>query len=131
MPENNRRIWISIPLSIAGVMLGFLILLTCLSGCMQQTGVSNNTVTNIPDQPVDVNDILGNRIVLAHPAERIIATGNAVQMLIIIGAEDKIIGADQETLDRKDIREKLRPDVKSIGRTGNGGIADLEIVSEL
>ncbi|MDD1694083.1 MAG: ABC transporter substrate-binding protein [Methanoregula sp.] len=52
-------------------------------------------------------------------------------MLIIIGAEDKIIGADQETLDRKDIREKLRPDVKSIGRTGNGGIADLEIVSQL
>ncbi|MDD1694085.1 MAG: ABC transporter substrate-binding protein [Methanoregula sp.] len=131
MPDNNQKVAISISLSVVGVMLGFLLLLIFFSGCMQQTGVSNNTITNVPDQPVVVNDMLGNRIVLAHPAERIIARGNAVLMLIAIGSGDKIIGTDQEILERKDIRENLRPDVINIGKTGGGGVLNLETVSQL
>jgi iron complex transport system substrate-binding protein len=128
MPENNQRVWISISLSIVGVMLGIVLLLTFFSGCTQQTRVSSNPVTNSPEQKVIFNDTMDNRIVLSHPAERIASEGRAInEMLIGIGAADKLVGVDSETNVRTDLKKNLRPDVKPIG----SDVLDIEAIAQL
>lgn len=134
MPNDYQKIRISASLSVTGIFFGLLIVLAFFSGCMQQTGVPGNSAANVSDHRVVATDILGNRIELDHPAKRIITVGKSIQMLILIGSGDRIVGIDQHAMEspaRKDIRENLRPDVKSIGNTGNGGYVSLETISQM
>lgn len=128
MPKNNQRVWISMPLTIVGVILGLLLLLTFFSGCTQPTGGSTNPVTNVSEQKVIFNDTMDNRIVLSHPAERIASEGRAInEMLIGIGAAEKLVGVDSETNVRKDLKKNLRLDVKPIG----SDVLDIEAIAQL
>jgi iron complex transport system substrate-binding protein len=73
---------------------------------------------------------MGNRVELSQPAERIIVNYESIaEMLVTIGAADNIIGVDDATKTfRKDIMEKLRPDVKNIGKYST---PDIETISQI
>lgn len=116
-------------LRVSLIMLIPVLLLLVFSGCLQNLGTSNETGKQISENQIAFNDTMGNKVVLSHPAERIIVSANDIaEMFIAIGAGDKIVGiADKTTLQRY-ILDNLQSDVKDVGgwRT-----PDIEVVSQL
>ena len=116
MPEKTDRMRLFTLLSTTGVMLGLFLLLVISSGCTQNTGMSDSTGMKKTAEGIVFNDTMSNRVVLSHPAEHIAVMGRAItEMLIAIGASDKIVGIDTDTKQRKDLVANLHPDVKTIG----------------
>ncbi len=85
------------------MILSLLVLsaLCCATGCVNTTAslaaipsqtTSPESGAN-PDQPVIFTDSFGNTVSLSHPAERIVCqNGDAAEMLINIGAGERIVG---------------------------------------
>lgn len=114
---------------IAIFVLFFLLLLIVLPGCVQDTGISNNTVTKIPEQSIVFNDTMSNRVELSHTAERIVTSGDDLaEMLVAIGATDKIVGIADSRNNKRYLLSSLNPDVKNVG---NMYSPDIETISQL
>jgi len=93
-----------------------LILLAMCAGCIQGTTETSSLNNTNADTHIFFNDSLGNRVELSQPATRIVAGNSAVaEMLVTIGAGDRIVGITDSVKSRKEILEKIPPGVMSIG----------------
>lgn len=100
----------------------FIIILSCLSGCVQQSHSDDNSINS---NYVNFQDSLGNNITLPKTAERIIAiNSNAAEMLIAIGAKDKIVGLSSTGMNDRLLSTNL-PDARSIGSWMNPSVEDI------
>lgn len=96
-------------------------------GCTQENRGSNQVI--IPTEKIVFNDSLGNRVELSHTATRIVAGNSAVaEMLVTIGAGDRIVGITDSVKIRPEIMEKISPTVVSIGTADT---PDLETIITL
>lgn len=92
-----------------GVAIIALLLATCSAGCTS----SNQTNTS---GGIVITDSSGDTVRLADTADRIIATNSdAAEVLIAIGAKDKIIGVSDSVLKTPTIASQLPSNVSSIG----------------
>ncbi len=80
--------------------ISIIILLCFFVGCTAPSGP--DVLPQKENTSIIVKDALGNTVILQHPAQRIISTSTcAVEMLVILGAGDKIAGVtdNQYTVD--------------------------------
>lgn len=113
----------------AGIcLLIVLVLLLWSGGCMQKSPSITGSSPSTPAMIV-FNDSLGNRIELPHEATRIIAGNSAVaEMLVTIGAGDRIVGITDSVKIRPEIMNRIPASVKSIGTADT---PDLETIISL
>ena len=88
-----------------------------LCGCTQDTGRNQTISMNNSETRIVFNDSYDNRIELSHTPTRIIALNRQhVQMLILLGAADKIVGTcGYQVFHEPLIMNRLSPDVKDVG----------------
>jgi len=105
-----------------------LVFLAGICGCVQNVPVAPE-LKNLNQAPIVFNDSLGNRIELQQEAKRIIAGNSAVaEMLVTIGAGDRIVGVTDSVRMRPEILRSISPSVKSIGTADT---PDLETIITL
>ncbi len=108
MISNKRRDYPLYPVSCA-----VLILAVILAGCTQPAAP---TPTAAPDRSVTFIDSAGTEITLPRPAERIIATNSdCAEMLIAIGAGDRIVGVSDTVIANPLLMRQLPANVTNIG----------------
>ena len=94
---------------------------TCTAGCSQSP-------TQAPPagiHAVAFNDSLGNRVTLAHPAARIVTNnGDAVEILLAIGARDRIVGVADYTIKKPGVAGRI-PRAVSIGNWQNPSVEQI------
>lgn len=106
-----------------------LLIFTIICGCMQETKDTRSLTNTEVDTRIFFNDSIGDRIELPHPATRIVAGNSAVaEMLVTIGAGDRIVGITDSVKSRPEIMEKISPTVVSIGTADT---PDLETIITL
>ncbi|MDO8871135.1 MAG: ABC transporter substrate-binding protein [Methanoregula sp.] len=93
-----------------------LIILCSAAGCSGQVGgMDKQTGTGSDTVPVTDVDSLGNTVILPHTARRIICqNGDAAEMLIALGAGDRIVGVVETTITDPLLMPHL-PNARSVG----------------
>jgi iron complex transport system substrate-binding protein len=94
------------------MILSCVILAVTLAGCTQSASKEQNTT-------VSFTDGTGARVELPHPAERIVVTNfDCAEMLVAIGAKDRIVGGT-DSVKQRHLMSELLPDLPSVGASSS------------
>jgi iron complex transport system substrate-binding protein len=89
MPEFTMQKKTSIYLAIMVIAAAFV--LAGIAGCVSPAGSMKPSAEE--NASISITDADGNTLVLSHPPQRIISISScAVELLVILGAEDRIVG---------------------------------------
>jgi iron complex transport system substrate-binding protein len=101
-----------------------MIVAAALSGCTSPTAVPSATPTPGP-KPVTITDSTGNTITLPAAANRIIVTNSdAAEVMIALGAKDKIVGITN-TVSNTPLMANILGNVSSVGVWDNPSIEEI------
>ncbi len=80
-------------------VISIIFLLCWTTGCITLAGSEYPVDPVLKNTTIEVTDTSGNTVILSHPAQRIISTSTcAVELLVLLGAEDRIVGVTDNQL---------------------------------
>lgn len=100
------------------IVLIIILSIVMITGCTQKSdntsvsSMSNNTAS----RDVIITQSDGSQVILQKEAERIIvANGDAAEILILLGAEDRIVGGTDSTLNEPSLKSFMPKTAKNLG----------------